>query len=117
MPRTRAAHRFTPSDRSVQAAVWQRWYGTSRWKRKRLAQLRAHPFCIMCESEGVITLASVADHVIAHKGDEVLFWTGELQSLCKPHHDSDKRMQELGSVARGCDADGWPLSRGDLGGE
>lgn len=98
---------------SADRSASQRWYKTQRWRRKRLAHLRAEPFCVMCEAEGVYTLATVADHVEPHRGDEHGFWNGQLQSLCKRHHDSDKHMQEIGSVKRGADADGWPAWRGD----
>ena len=51
----------------------------------------------------------VADHVVPHKGDPVLFWEGELQTLCPDHHDSTKQQAEVRgfSVERG--ADGWPV--------
>jgi hypothetical protein len=32
-----------------------------------------HPLCRMCEAEGKITVATIVDHVIPHKGDRVLF--------------------------------------------
>ena len=97
--------------RSDEALVWRSWYGTARWKRRRLDQLRAEPFCAMCLDLGVYVAASVADHVEPHKGDPVKFWRGELQSLCPPHHDRDKKLAELGRPLLGCDADGWPLGR------
>jgi 5-methylcytosine-specific restriction endonuclease McrA len=55
-------------------------------------------------------LATVADHVIPHKGDESLFWdAGNLQGLCKRCHDSDKARIEAGGEARQqIGADGWP---------
>lgn len=61
---------------------WRRWYKTARWQRQRLAQLIAHPLCAICQREGRITAATVADHVKPHRGDADLFWNGELQSLC-----------------------------------
>ena len=36
---------------------------------------------------GVATPAVIVDHVVPHQGDYIAFWTGALQSLCKPHHD------------------------------
>ena len=56
-----------------------------------------------------IVAASVCDHVHPHRGDEVKFWAGPFQSLCKPCHDSDKQRQENGGPARvAIGADGWP---------
>lgn len=32
-----------------------------------------------------------------------------LQSLCKPHHDSAKQSEERLGYAKGCDVDGRPI--------
>jgi hypothetical protein len=64
----------------------------------------------MCESNGLAVAATVADHINPHNGDWVAFLTAPLQSLCKPCHDSEKRLIDLngfGTIAIG--ADGWPL--------
>jgi 5-methylcytosine-specific restriction protein A len=84
-------------------------YNRRRWRdRLRKAQLDRQPLCKMCLEEGRTTPATVADHVVPHKGDRMLFWRGKLQSLCKLHHDSAKKRAE----ARGYDTrigeDGWP---------
>ena len=49
---------------------------TKRWERARLLFLMQNPFCRMCEQEGPpnITAATVVDHIVAHRGDPVLFW-------------------------------------------
>ena len=87
------------------------WYGTARWKRTRLAQLMAEPLCCMCRDEGRITAATVCDHIAPHKGDEVLFWTGPFQSLCKPCHDRHKQSEErTGKPKPIIGADGWPVT-------
>ena len=98
----------TPAHPEAQA--YRHWYWTQRWRRRRRAQLTAEPFCSMCRDEGVYTPASVADHVTPHKGDEAKFWTGALQSLCKRHHDRDKKLIEAGRPLLGCDEDGRPIS-------
>lgn len=62
---------------------------------------------------GITTLATVADHIVPHRGDPDLFWNGDLQSLCKDHHDSEARLKDMGKEAKptlkGCDTDGMPL--------
>lgn len=74
------------------------WHGTYRWKQRRLQQLQHQPLCVMCLAIGRATAATVADHVVPHKGDYELFWHGELQSLCKFHHDKTKqRIERKGS--------------------
>jgi len=62
----------------------------------------------MCSAIGLVRAATVADHIRAHKGNPALFFDpANLQSLCKPHHDSAKqRWERLGLVETG--PDGWP---------
>lgn len=72
----------------------RRLYWTARWRRRSKLQLDQHPLCAMCEAEGVIMPATISDHVVPHRGDVDLFWNGELQSLCKDHHDSAKQREE-----------------------
>lgn len=58
-------------------------------------QLATHPLCVMCDKEGKVEPARVADHVRPHRGDAALFWDEtNLQSLCRPHHDRDKQATE-----------------------
>ncbi len=55
-------------------------------------------------------MATVADHIVPHKGNHQLFWDrNNLQSLCMVHH-GEKIQQEKGAPVRiAVDADGWPL--------
>jgi 5-methylcytosine-specific restriction protein A len=89
---------------------WQRWYNLARWRALRAQQLQAKPLCERCESQGRITPATVCHHVIAHKGDETLFWSGPFASSCAPCHDRDEQAIEKGGKARQVvGADGWPV--------
>lgn len=63
----------------------------------------------MCLDRGETKAASVSDHVIPHRGDERLFWEGELQSLCKPCHSRLKQREEIHGQSDTLDADGWPV--------
>jgi 5-methylcytosine-specific restriction protein A len=47
---------------------WGHLYG-KRWRKRARYQLQVEPLCRMCASEGRLTAASVADHVIPHRGD------------------------------------------------
>ena len=85
------------------------WYHTTRWRKKRKRQLAEHPLCTMCERRGIVTVATVADHVTPHNGDPDLFWYGELQSLCASCHSGAKAMQERHGYSQGCDVDGMPI--------
>jgi 5-methylcytosine-specific restriction protein A len=63
----------------------------------------------MCSAQGRTIIATVADHIIPHEGDEALFWQGALQSLCAPCHSSRKQTQELVGYSSEVDKDGWPI--------
>jgi len=88
----------------------QRGYD-SRWERARLVYLRQFPLCVKCEASGLFVAATVVDHIVPHRGDQVLFWDSEnnWQSLCKSHHDSEKQSEERLGYSPRIGADGWPL--------
>jgi hypothetical protein len=58
-------------------------------------QLLEHPLCKYCLGRGIVTPATICDHVEPHHGDVNKFWLGPFQSLCKECHDSTKRFVEL----------------------
>src|SRR5262245_42233939 len=84
-------------------------YNSKRWKQRRKQQLQTQPLCAMCQASGRITAASVADHIIPHRGDERLFYYGALQSLCETHHNQTKKQQETLGYSREIGLDGWPI--------
>lgn len=84
-------------------------YNDRKWRAKRLAQITAEPLCAYCLRMSLTTAATVADHVVPHRGDIDLFWTGELQSLCKLHHDSTKAREENGGWDSAADVNGFPI--------
>lgn len=101
-----------PSWRTDKRKTADRGYG-GRWQRERKAFL-ARPenaLCVMCLAEGGrVTAATVVDHKVPHRGDEVLMWDQKnWQPLCKPHHDSDKqRLEKSGRIVQAIGEDGWP---------
>lgn len=69
----------------------------AEWRRFRVAHLMQHPLCVMCLAEGVVTPATIVDHIDPPKGDMELFWrAGNHQSLCKPHHDRKTVLEDGG---------------------
>lgn len=91
---------------------WQRLYNTARWVRVRRAQLAGEPLCRKCKAQGHRTLGTVADHIKPHKGDLALFFDHDnLQTLCKPHHDATKAIEERGGYEPGCDVHGNPIDQ------
>ena len=87
-------------------------YHTARWRKIRDHQLRQYPLCEMCEKQGRATMATVADHVEPHRGDDEIFWYGELQSLCASCHSARKQMQEIHGYSQACGVDGLPIDEG-----
>lgn len=82
-------------------------YNDRAWRAKREAQLRAEPLCKLCALRGLTQIATVADHVVPHRGDLDLFWNGELQSLCQTCHSSDKQQLETNGFTNRVGADGF----------
>lgn len=72
-------------DRRKTAA--QRGYG-GRWQRARALYLARQPLCVTCLEVNRVTPATVVDHIVPHRGDQVLFWDQDnWQALCKLCHD------------------------------
>lgn len=64
-------------------------YNTYKWKTARAAYLKEHPICCRCGAD-----ASVVDHIIAHRGDEELFWNiDNWQPLCGYCHNKKTRQE------------------------
>lgn len=75
----------------------QRGYN-ARWQKARIAYLKQHPLCVLCEAEKRVVPAEVVDHVVDHKGDLRLFWDeSNWRALCKAHHD---RRTDAGDFGR-----------------
>ena len=86
------------------------FYKKAQWEKLRLWQLRHEPLCRYCYAEGIVTPATVCDHVEPHKGDSGRFFdTGNIQSLCKRCHDSRKQRIEMHGYDRAIGDDGWPV--------
>jgi 5-methylcytosine-specific restriction endonuclease McrA len=90
---------------------WNHWYNKERWRRIAKQQLMAEPLCRLCAGRGLVTPATIADHIVPHAGDVEAFWGGELQSLCVPCHQSPKRMLEGRGYLPDIGLDGLPIDR------
>jgi 5-methylcytosine-specific restriction endonuclease McrA len=67
----------------------------------------------MCRERSRTTLATLVDHIVPHKGDEVLFWDqNNWQGLCDTCHSGAKASYERTGKMRGCDVNGVPLDPG-----
>ena len=62
----------------------------AKWQQARKEWLDHNPSCTMCG-----TKANTVDHIIAHKGNMILFWDkANWQSLCTPCHNRHKQRLE-----------------------
>lgn len=69
-----------------------------RWQKARMTYLLNNPLCVVCETKGRVTSATVVDHIKPHKGNRILFWDeSNWQSLCKHCHDR-KTAKEMAHV-------------------
>lgn len=65
-------------------------YSTPRWRKARALYLAAHPHCLRCMAP-----ATVVDHIVPHKGDDVLFWDeGNWQPLCARCHNRKTGLEQ-----------------------
>lgn len=75
---------------------YERGYNNA-WRRARKVFLQEHPLCAECERKGLITPATVVDHIKPHKGDRELFWDeSNWQPLCKSCHDRKTAIEDGG---------------------
>lgn len=108
MPRPKALP-GGPSRTDNRTQPWRRWYRTARWQAIRSDVLTRSPQCVMCQGDGRTTPATVCDHVIPHRGDEVRFWNGPFQALCASCHNRSKKLIEGRGYATAIGRDGWPI--------
>ena len=105
MPRLARTHQPTGyNDESWRAGktTAERGYG-GKWQRARATFLSRpeNVCCAMCKAEGVVTLATVVDHKVPHRGDQTLFWdSSNWQALCKAHHDGAKQREDRGGGSK-----------------
>jgi 5-methylcytosine-specific restriction protein A len=68
-----------------------------RWRKRSKQYLLENPLCAPCKRLGVLTAATIVDHVIPHRGNMELFWDeSNWQSACKPCHDHKTATEDGG---------------------
>lgn len=99
--------------RSAEAEEYRKLYKHPAWRARRLHQLADEPLCRTCATAGRVTAATVADHIIPHRGDPKLFFEGELQSLCDADpwrcHSRVKQRTEILGFSPAVGRDGFPV--------
>lgn len=72
----------------------------SRWQRYSVMYRKQHPLCVTCEAEGKTVPSECVDHIVAHRGDNVLLWdSSNHRALCWACH-SKKTVREDGGLGR-----------------
>ena len=79
-----------------------RWfYNSHAWRKFSKRYKQNYPLCLKCEDEGIITAATVTDHIQTYEQNPAGFDLSNLQEiymqpLCKTHHN-----QKSGREAHG----------------
>lgn len=78
-----------------------RGYG-HKWRKSRSDYLLRNPLCHDCLNNGLITAASVVDHIKPHRGNQHLFWdVTNWQPLCEACHNKKTSREDGGFGRRG----------------
>lgn len=87
-----------------------RGYGKAWDRLRRQALQRDKGLCLHCKTEGRFIPATDVDHIV-RKADGGTDALGNLQSLCRAHHQAKTRGENSGRevLASGCDHTGVPL--------
>lgn len=66
-----------------------------KWNKAAKRFRQDNPLCLGCQAVGRTTATAVVDHIVPHKGSDILFWDrNNWQPLCKWHHDVVKQRLE-----------------------
>lgn len=80
------AHGWTPEYDQRRGNRHKRGY-TSRWDKASKNYLKANPLCAQCGINNKKRPATLVDHIMPHRLDNLLFWrVTNWQSLCKNCH-------------------------------
>ncbi|MBL4808211.1 MAG: HNH endonuclease [Rhodobacteraceae bacterium] len=95
------AERKAKIDMNRKGGAFRRLYNGKQWRAASKNQLRNNPLCAECETFGLVTSASVVDHIESHRHASLkLFWDRHnWQSLCIPCHNR-KTAREVGFAGR-----------------
>jgi 5-methylcytosine-specific restriction protein A len=71
----------------------QSFYNSAAWKKLRSIKLCLDPLCEECYKKGILSKATIADHIVPRKQGGVPLDINNLQSLCQSCH-SKKSVKE-----------------------
>ena len=64
----------------------QRFYNSTKWRRKSKNNLYLNPDCAECARKGLVTAAQMTDHIIPRHQGGAEYDDDNLQSLCNSCH-------------------------------
>lgn len=83
-------------DAELRGTAAERGYGY-RWQQARARFLLEHPLCAICAITSRTAAATVVDHIIPHRGDQLLFWDeANWQPCCESCHNSKTAREDGG---------------------
>lgn len=87
-PRPCTIHKAKPSHGENNKSLY-----SYRWQQARKRFLADRPFCEgECKAANRVTLATVVDHIVPHRGNRALFWDeSNWQPLCQSCHSRKTR--------------------------
>jgi len=65
----------------------QKFYNSRSWREFSRTFRDKNPFCVKCQSKGIVRQSDVADHIIRIKDGGTKFDEGNLQALCHSCHN------------------------------
>lgn len=90
------------------------FYCTPKWRKTRAEHLGDHPWCCICATIHIETVATEVDHVIAKEICDDPYDHSNLRSLCKPHHSQKTNLLDGANKGKRRFAvvgdDGWPIT-------
>jgi hypothetical protein len=94
------------------ATPWARFYGTERWRRRSLLNLKMHKhLCQECLKVGKVEPATISHHINEWRENstELDFWCGELTALCADCHAEIHGYNKSRGFITDIGPDGWPI--------
>ena len=94
-------HEYKTRKQSDERKSQTAMYNTRQWEALRTIQLSQSPLCAGCMADGIVTPATVVDHIFpwTHIGKEA-FYVNHYQSLCATHHAHKGQLERHGIYRR-----------------
>lgn len=73
---------------------------SKRWRSLRESILKAKPYCVVCEREGITQVAHEVDHIKPTIDGGAMWDRRNLQSICRGHHIEKTRTEAIKRSAR-----------------